>query len=163
MIKDEEDALEDYYQEYVQEANGHLAGRYVRCAHRRQGLTVGIQLPQKGFNPLIHSCADEISSALGNCWVAVKAESNNGTFPEYTVSIQPSEYTSNDVLLKLKSLGYAPTFKAIKDLESAVWAYFEVKSNGITFNLSSTVSAVDPPEPRFSGYDEPATDEELPF
>lgn len=142
-IRAEEDALEAYYQEYVQhEANG------------GKGL-------EKRFNPLIHSCADEISSAFCDCWVAVRAESNNGRFPEYTISIQPSGYTPNDIQLKLKSLGYASTFKEVKELEHSTWAYFQVYKNGIAFQLSSTVSSIEPPE--LERFDEPATDAELPF
>ena len=138
MIKDEEDALEDYYREVSAEKDE----------------------PLSGFSPLINTCASEISSAFSNCWVSVRASRQNENNPEYVVSIQPDNHnTPNDIQLKLKSLGYAPTFKAIRDLESAVWADFEVKSNGITFNLSSTVSEV----PELERYDEPATDEELPF
>ena len=144
IIKDEEDALEDYYQEYVRhEANG------------SKGL-------EKGFNPLIHSCASEISSALGNCWVAVRASRQNEEKPEYIVTIQPDNHnTPNDIQLQLRSLGYSTTFRKVKALEHSNWADFAVEANGIRFNLSSTVSEISPPE--LDRHDEPATDEELPF
>jgi hypothetical protein len=121
------------------------------------------------FNPLIHNCASEIASAFGDCWVEVKAlKSNSIGFrgaefrkaePEYSISIQPDEYTPNDIQLKLKSLGYTPIFK--KFLPASRWVYFDVSYNGIAFELSSTVSSLEPPE--FERYSEPATDSELPF
>ena len=49
MIKDEEDALEAYYQEVSAEKD---------------------EL-SSGFNPLINTCASEISSAFSNSWVSV--------------------------------------------------------------------------------------------
>jgi hypothetical protein len=120
------------------------------------------------FNPLIHACASEIAEAFGDCWVEVKAfMSNSSSFrgaefrkaePEYSISIQPDEYTPNDIQLKLKSLGYTPIFK--KFLPASRWVYFDVSYNGIAFELSSTVSSLEPPE--FERYSEPATDE-LPF
>jgi len=123
------------------------------------------------FNPIIHSgesgcttafkCASEISKAFSDCWMVVKAEKRNSDKPEYTISIQPDGYTSNDIQLKLKSLGYTPTLKSIRDLESSVWVYFDVSYNGIAFELSSTVSSKEPPD--ILRYSEPATDDELPF
>jgi hypothetical protein len=86
---------------------------------------------------------------------------NDGGKPEYSISIQPDGYTANDVLLKLRSLGYAPTFKEAKQFETSTWADFSVNAFGIAFNLSSTVSTTDPPE--LDRFDEPATDGELPF
>ncbi len=61
----------------------------------------------------------------------------------------------------LKSLGYMPTFKSIRELESAVWSDFSVNQNGIAFKLTAKVSSIEPPE--LERYGEPATDEELPF
>jgi hypothetical protein len=129
------------------------------------------------FNPLIHSCAAEITAAFGDCWVEVKALKHNGSHPDYMISIQPSGYTPNDIQLKLKSLGYVPAFKSIKDLDRCgfdklnptAWAYFDVVyprvrgqgGNGITFELSSIVSSTEPPD--IERYSEPATDDELPF
>jgi hypothetical protein len=91
-----------------------------------------------------------------------------GVRSEYSISIQPDEYTPNDIQLKLKSLGYTPIFK--KFLPASRWVYFDVSykgrkcalssTNGIAFELSSTVSSKEPPE--FERYSEPATDE-LPF
>ena len=224
MIKDEEDALEAYYQEVSAACDA-----MVICGNKPPVVeTPSLEKDEPsspssspsereketgfstGFSPLINTCASEISEAFSNCWVSVRASRQNENNPEYVVSIQPDNHnTPNDIQLKLKSLGYAPTFKAIRDLESAVWADFEVQTNGlrpsaavpsarrvvdqegITFNLSSTVSAVDPPElgkfdtawlsdgtnaktkscvgvclpvpPADERYDEPATDEELPF
>jgi hypothetical protein len=112
------------------------------------------------FNPLIHACASEIAEAFGDCWVEVKALKSNSSGPEYSISIQPDEYTPNDIQLKLKSLGYAPAFKKINDYPNSAWIYFDVSYNGIAFELSSTVSSKEPPE--FERYSEPATDE-LPF
>jgi hypothetical protein len=122
------------------------------------------------FNPLIHDCAKEISEAFSDCWMVVKGEKRNSGKPFYTISIQPSGYTPNDIQLTLKSLGYTPTVKSIRDLDSCeytdarsgltAWAYFDVSYNGITFELSSTVSSLEPPE--LERYSEPATDE-LPF
>jgi hypothetical protein len=78
------------------------------------------------------------------------------------ISIQPDGYTPNDIQLKLKSLGYAPAFKKIHDYpNSTPWVYFDVSYNGIAFELSSTVSSLEPPD--ILRYDEPATDDELPF
>jgi hypothetical protein len=115
-----------------------------------------------GFNPLIHDCASEITEAFGDCWVEVKALKPNGSNPDYMISIQPDGYTPNDIQLKLKSLGYAPAFKKIHDYpNSTPWVYFDVSYNGIAFELSSTVSEIDPPD--IDRYDEPATDDELPF
>jgi hypothetical protein len=101
-----------------------------------------------------------------------------GVRSEYSISIQPvpslggvgvGEYTPNDIQLKLKSLGYTPIFK--KFLPASRWVYFDVSykgrkcalssTNGIAFELSSTVSSKEPPE--FERYSEPATDSELPF
>lgn len=112
------------------------------------------------FNPLIHNCASEIAAAFGDCWMVVKAEQRNIGNPCYTISIQPDGYTPNDIQLTLKSLGYTPTVKSSRDLESCAWVYFDVSYNGITFELSSTVSSLEPPE--LERYSEPATDE-LPF
>jgi hypothetical protein len=113
------------------------------------------------FNPLIHACASEIAEAFGDCWMVVKAEQRNSGKPCYTISIQPDGYTPNDIQLKLKSLGYTPTLKSIKDLDSCAWVYFEVSYNGIAFELHSTVASLEPPE--LERYSEPATDDELPF
>jgi len=139
-IKAEEDAFEAYYQEQPTNEDE----------------------PSLGFSPLIDACADKISKAMGNCWVMVRASRQNGEKPEYTISIQPDNHnTPTDIQLVLKSLGYAPTFKSIRELESSTWVDFEVEANGIAFFLSSTVSSIEPPElDRFS---EPATDDELPF
>ena len=127
-------------------------------------LDYDIQVPADGsrFNPLIHNCASEIAAAFGDCWVEVKALKHNGSQPEYTMSIQPDEYTPNDIQLKLKSLGYAPAFKKIHDYpNSTPWVYFDVVKDGIVFELSSTVDEISPPE--LERYSEPATDDELPF
>ena len=113
------------------------------------------------FNPLIHNCASEIAKAFGDCWVEVKALKHNGSNPDYMISIQPDGYTPNDIQLKLKSLGYTPSFKKIHDYPNSAWVYFDVSYNGIAFELSSTVSSLEPPE--FERYSEPATDDELPF
>jgi hypothetical protein len=110
------------------------------------------------FNPLIHACASEIAAAFGDCWVEVKALKHNSSNPDYTISIQPDGYTPNDIQLKLKSLGYTPTFK--KCMPASMWVYFDVSYNGIAFELHSTVSSLEPPE--LERYSEPATDE-LPF
>ena len=123
------------------------------------------------FNPLINSCASEIASAFCDCWVEVKAlkpsgrcsgiELPYGSNPDYTISIQPDGYTPNDIQLTLKSLGYTPNFKSIKEYSASAWVYFDVSYNGIAFELSSTVSEIDPPD--IDRYSEPATDDELPF
>jgi len=110
------------------------------------------------FNPLIHTCASEITEAFGDCWVEVKALKHNGSPPYYTIAIQPDGYTPNDIQLKLKSLGYTPTFK--KFMPASMWVYFDVVRDGIAFELHSTVSSLEPPE--LERYSEPATDE-LPF
>jgi hypothetical protein len=91
------------------------------------------------------------------------ASSNNGTEPEYTITIQPQGYTPNEILLTLKSLGYLPAFKSMRELASSAWADFYVSRNGLAFELSSTVESIQPPE--LERYDEPATDDddELPF
>jgi hypothetical protein len=148
-IKAEEDALEAYYQEVISEP----------------------EEQNNGFNPLVSICADSISKAFNNCWVAVRASKrgsatalstgNDGGKPEYSISIQPDGYNPNDVLLKLRSLGYVPTFKSVKEFDTSIWADFDVQANGVSFNLSSTVSSISPPE--LDRFDEPATDEELPF
>ncbi len=123
-----------------------------------------------GFNPIIHDCASEITAAFGDCWVEVKALKLNGSNPDYMISIQPDGYTPNDIQLKLRSLGYAPAFKKIHDYpNSTPWVYFDVSLhcvrgqayNGIAFELSSTVSSLEPPD--IERYDEPPPDDELPF
>ena len=110
---------------------------------------------------VIHDCASEITEAFGDCWVEVKALKPNGSHPDYTISIQPDGYTPNDIQLKLRSLGYAPTFKSFHEATYSTWAYFDVSYNGIAFELSSTVDEIEPPD--IERYDEPATDDELPF
>ncbi len=124
-----------------------------------------------GFNPVIHDCASEITEAFGDCWVEVKALKPNGSNPDYAkpkacvvsymISIQPDGYTPNDIQLTLKSLGYTPNFKSIKEYSASAWVYFDVSYNGIAFELSSTVSEIEPPD--IDRYSEPATDDELPF
>ena len=115
-----------------------------------------------GFNPVIHDCASEITEAFGDCWVEVKALKPNGSYPDYMIAIQPDGYTPNDIQLKLRSLGYAPAFKKIHNYpNSTPWVYFDVSYNGIAFELRSTVDSIEPPE--IDRYDEPATDDELPF
>jgi len=151
FISEEENAFEEHYSEETS----------VNHEVEVFPLDLDIQAEALGsrFNPLIHTCASEIASAFGDCWVEVKALKHNGSQPEYTISIQPDGYTPNDIQLKLKSLGYTPIFK--KFLPASRWVYFDVSYNGIAFELSSTVSSLEPPE--FERYSEPATDDELPF
>ena len=141
-IKAEEDTLEANYQEFIAETKD--------------------EKQNNGFSPLISICAEEISKAFNDCWVAVRASRNDGGKPEYSISIQPNgSFTPNDVLLTLRSLGYMPTFKSVREFDTSIWADFDVKALGIAVKISSTVSTVDPPE--LDRFDEPATDGELPF
>jgi hypothetical protein len=140
-IKAEEDALEAYYQEFQAEKKD--------------------EKQNNGFSPLISIIAEEVSKAFNNCWVAIRASKSDGSNPEYSISIQPDGYTPNDVMLKLRSLGYAPTFKSVKEFDTSNWADFDVQANGVAFNLSSTVSSISPPE--LDRFYEPAKDSELPF
>ena len=176
FISEEENAFEAYYSEEVSRAEVEVfplddsdipeEGVVERIA--RSPVTP----KPDGFNPVIHDCASEITEAFGDCWVEVKALKHNGSHPDYMIAIQPDGYTPNDIQLKLKSLGYAPAFKKIHDYpNSTPWVYFDVSlkadrsalssTNGIAFELSSTVDSIEPPE--FDRYDEPATDDELPF
>jgi len=164
IIKEEEDALEAYYQEYL--AEGVVHASHAREQDAPSSCSLRSPTPSayggEGFNPLIHACASDIAKAFGNCWVAVRASRQNEEKPEYIVTIQPDNHnTPMDIQLVLKSLGYAPTFKSIRELESATWADFEVKSNGIAFDLTAKVESLEPPE--LDRFDEPAMDEELPF
>jgi hypothetical protein len=163
FISEEENAFEEHYSE---ESSVNHEVKVFPLDLDTQAEALGSQ-----FNPLIHSgesgcttafkCASEIAEAFGDCWMVVKAEKRNSDKPCYTISIQPDGYTPNDIQLKLKSLGYTPTVKSIKDLDSCAWAYFDVSYNGIAFELSSKVSSLELPE--FERYSEPATDDELPF
>jgi len=167
FISEEENAFEAYYSvdaEPVPES--HLSDFPVDDSDIQAPVTP----KPDGFNPVIHDCASEITEAFGDCWVEVKALKPNGSHPDYMISIQPDGYTPNDIQLKLNSLGYAPAFKKIHDYpNSATWVYFDVVyprvrgqgGNGIAFELSSTVSSLEPPD--IDRYDEPATDDELPF
>lgn len=152
LIKEEDDAVSDFYEQVsaMSEANRRMEAK---------------PRPADGtscLNPLIDTCADEISKVFNNCWVEVRAERRNGKNPEYVITIQPDNHnTPNDIQLMLKSLGYMPTFKSIRELESAVWSDFSVNQNGIAFKLTAKVSSIEPPE--LERYGEPATDEELPF
>jgi hypothetical protein len=164
FISEEENAFEAYYSvdaEPVPEC--HLSDLPVDDSDTLDGLDTQATRPKDcQFNPLINSCASEITEAFGDCWVEVKALKPNGSHPDYTISIQPDGYTPNDIQLKLRSLGYAPAFKKIHDYpNSTPWVYFDVSYNGIAFELSSTVSSLEPPD--IDRYDEPATDDELPF
>jgi len=141
-IKAEEDALEVYYQEFKEETKEQNPA-------------------SRGFSPLISICAENISKAFNDCWVAIRASKSDGSNPEYSISIQPDGYTANDVQLKLRLLGYSPKFKEAREFETCTWADFDVKANEVAFTLSSTVSTTDPPE--LERYSEPATDDELPF
>lgn len=161
LIKEEDDAVSDFYEQVSAEKAACLTASARKDepssmseANRRSGNSC--------LNPLIDTCADEISKVFNNCWVGVRAERQNGKNPEYVITIQPDNHnTPNDIQLMLKSLGYAPTFKSIRELSSAAWADFEVNRNGIAFELTATVSSIEPPE--LERYGEPATDEELPF
>ncbi len=151
LIKEEDDAVSDFYEQVSAEKD---EPSLMSEANRRNGSSC--------LNPLIDTCADEISKVFNNCWVEVRAERRNGKKPEYVITIQPDSHnTPNDIQLMLKSLGYAPTFKSIRELSSAAWADFEVNLNGIAFELTATVSSIEPPE--LERYGEQATDEELPF
>jgi hypothetical protein len=170
FISEEENAFEEHYSVEAELVESNCDELHPRQKSRgwpdvldiHDGLRPSV-VDQEGlrFNPLIHACASEIAAAFGDCWIQVKAEQRNSDNPCYTISIQPDGYTPNDIQLTLKSLGYTPTVKLIKDLESCAWAYFDVSYNGITFELSSTVSSLEPPE--LERYSEPATDSELPF
>jgi hypothetical protein len=160
FISEEENAFEAYYSE-----DGFTSVKHeVEAFPLDDDSEIPVTVTPKpdSFNPLIHHCASEITAAFGDCWVEVKALKPNGSHPDYMISIQPDGYTPNDIQLKLKSLGYAPAFKKIHDYpNSTPWVYFDVSYNGIAFELSSTVSSLEPPD--ILRYDEPATDDELPF
>ena len=177
LIQEEDDAVSDFYEQVsaMSEAN-----RRSGSSEKDEPSSCGVILSKPSamsceersklnrrsgsscLNPLIDTCADEISKVFNNCWVEVRAERRNGKNPEYVITIQPDNHnTPNDIQLMLKSLGYMPTFKSIRELESAVWSDFSVNQNGIAFKLTAKVSSIEPPE--LERYGEPATDEELPF
>jgi hypothetical protein len=160
FISEEENAFEEHYSVEAELVESNCDELHPRQKSRGRPDVLDIHDGLR-FNPLIHACASEIAAAFGDCWMVVKAEQRNSGNPCYTISIQPDGYTSNDIQLKLKSLGYTPTVKSITDLESCAWAYFDVSYNGIAFELHSTVSSLEPPE--LERYSEPATDDELPF
>ncbi len=120
--------------------------------------------------PLLVQSASSIRKAFGNCWIQASHTTNRWGGSDYKISIQPNiSLTPNDVQLVLSSLGYSVTFKSISNGKHAKWVYFEVQArcehdvrlpcNGLTFELSSTVSSIEQPE--LERYDEPASDEEL--
>jgi len=170
FISEEENAFEAYYSE-DESTNVNISVEAFPLDDDSE-IPVTVTPKSNGFNPFIHDCASEITEAFGDCWVEVKALKPNGSHPDYMIAIQPDGYTPNDIQLKLRSLGYAPAFKKIHDYpNSTPWVYFDVSykgrkcalssTNGIAFELSSTVSEIEPPD--IDRYDEPATDDELPF
>lgn len=173
FISEEENAFEAYYSEdtSVNHVENPDIGEVEVFPLDDSDIQAPVTPKPDGFNPLIHNCASEISAAFSDCWVEVKALKSNSSgkmkssvascSPEYSISIQPDGYTPNDIQLKLRSLGYAPTVKSIKEYSSSAWVYFDVSYNGIAFELSSTVDSIEPPD--IERYSEPATDDELPF